>query len=187
MIDLPVVVLAGGKSVRMGHDKAELVIGDKRMIDCVINRVSNLSQEIYISGPHDYGTGLQTIQDVSSGPRGPVAGIYAAFRYFKSLNGGSGFITVPVDAPSMPLNLIDRLFSENSSRFACGPDRSHPAFAWWRLKDLAIGFRGLDFMQSISLHYMVERLDAKKVVWTSEKPFYNINTPNDVIEYLTLN
>jgi len=47
-LDISCVILAGGKSVRFGHDKILEPIGDKSLIEQVISRTAPLSKEIII-------------------------------------------------------------------------------------------------------------------------------------------
>ena len=44
------VVLAGGKSSRMGQDKALLMLGEKVIIQRILDVVSTVFDEVYISG-----------------------------------------------------------------------------------------------------------------------------------------
>lgn len=181
----PFIILAGGQSRRMGQDKAEILIDGRAMIDLVIERVSQQHSTIKISGSKTYQTDLSQIPDREDGPQGPVAGIYAAYKWCESQKDIIGFYTVPVDAPALPVDLCERLWSAEQSQYAVGPKRTHPAFAWWRLHDLRLSFAALDTDSSISLHKLAETACSVPVKWNSENPFFNINTPNDVQEYLT--
>jgi molybdopterin-guanine dinucleotide biosynthesis protein A len=71
-------VLAGGKSTRMGEDKAFLPFGKAHLIDRALEQVRSVAQEIYVVGPRDrfaaYG---RSVQDQFAGA-GPLAGIHAA-------------------------------------------------------------------------------------------------------------
>ncbi len=169
----------------MGQDKAELLIDGRRMIDLVIESVSAQNSNILLSRPKAYHTNLPLIPDLEEGPKGPVAGIYAAYKWYETKGGEDGFFTAPVDAPALPTDLCEKLWSQEQSQFAAGPERTHPAFAWWRLQDLRESFEKMDFLQSNSLHDLVKICRSKSVTWNSEIPFFNINTPNDVREYLT--
>ena len=191
MTNIPIVILAGGQSVRMGRDKAEIVFGNCRMVDLIIQKARRQSGQLYLSASRDYETGLNVIPDIAGGPNGPAAGLYSATHWFIESSGFvessdiEGFLTIPVDAPDFPSDIVEKLVNPTESRYAAGPNRTHPAFAWWRLNDLRIAFNSLDFDKSLSLHGLVEKIAAKKVLWSSEQAFVNINTPNDVDEYLT--
>ncbi|WP_223599086.1 NTP transferase domain-containing protein [Chryseobacterium sp. GVT01B] len=46
------IVLAGGQSSRMGQDKALMKLGEKTVIEYVIDNLSQVFDEVYISGNH---------------------------------------------------------------------------------------------------------------------------------------
>jgi len=104
---MKLVILAGGKAMRMGEDKAELSLGNYRLIDRVYSRVKTQCNEVLVSGNHDYGLGLGIVPDSPSGPRGPVAALYSVMKALSKTD--EGFFTVPVDGPNLPLLHISEL------------------------------------------------------------------------------
>ncbi len=182
----PLIIMAGGQSRRMGQDKALIKLGDRRLVDLVFDRVTGQSSKIFISGLNSFGLEIDNIQDCEEGPNGPVAALYAAYQYLKSETGLTGFFTIPVDAPNLPLDFTQKIFTSGHSSIAAGPNRTHPTFAWWRIKDLADIFRRWEKGQNLSLHKVSRIVGAKTVEWSDPNLFFNINTPNDAIEYLTL-
>jgi len=186
LVKRPVVILAGGKSRRMGQEKAEIMLDDCRMIDCVLNRISPQTDQVYISGASDYDTGCPVISDLPSGVRGPAAGILAAMNQFKKDKTVDGFFIVPVDAPLLPGDLTRKLFNPLQSQFAKGSKRTHPAFAWLRITDIETMFEMRNSESSLSLHQIMDSAQAIPVNWDSETPFHNINTPSQLAEYFAL-
>lgn len=75
-------VLAGGKSCRMGQDKALLPFGERTLAVWVAERVQQVCREVSIVGdPVKYATwGIPIIEDVIPG-QGPLGGIHAALRH----------------------------------------------------------------------------------------------------------
>ena len=181
-----VAILAGGQSSRMGGtDKALLGIRGRRLIDLVYTRVRDLAAEVLISGFHDYDLNLPVVPDCKTGPKGPVGATYALWQFFKDERPGvSGFFTIPVDGPCMPRNLLVRLENSSHSAVAFAGGRLHPAFAWWRLEDLAKVFEHLDPGVSTSLHDLVRRTQAQTVNWADPDLFFNINNSGDLARYL---
>jgi len=178
------LILAGGQGQRMGGiDKGEIVLGDARMIDVVVAKIERQGLSFKISGSHDYGFGCEVIPDLDPGPKGPVAGIYAAYQ---ALKGSSelGFFTVPIDGPNLPDNLFDRLYDKGRSAVACDDIGLHPAFGWWLLEDLKAAWNLLDISQSLSLKRLVEISHARHINWADNTLFANINTANDLANYL---
>ncbi|MEG3071309.1 MAG: NTP transferase domain-containing protein [Candidatus Syntrophopropionicum ammoniitolerans] len=50
MVDVAGVILAGGKSRRMGTDKAFLTVGKEAMIERIAGELGQVFQEILVSG-----------------------------------------------------------------------------------------------------------------------------------------
>ena len=180
------IILAGGKSKRMGKDKARLHVDGVRLIDLVYDAFKRQVDEVIISGLYDYRLRLPVISDLPTGPRGPVAGLYAVWTFLKERGVVDGFFTVPVDAPRMPHDLCERLYGDKSA-VAISSHGMHQTFAWWQMEDLERIFKTINFEDNISLKYITNELNARQIHWADEKLFYNINTPNDLSEYLTAN
>ncbi len=75
------IVLAGGKSSRMGQDKALMMLGNKPVIQYGIDALSSVFDEVYISGSYSrdhFPKGI--IEDVIE-QKGPMGGICSALEY----------------------------------------------------------------------------------------------------------
>ena len=80
MINLTGIVLAGGKSQRMGADKTKLIFRERQMILYSINALSKFCKKLYIStnekgGEYPYPLLPDYIKDI-----GPIGGIYSGLR-----------------------------------------------------------------------------------------------------------
>ena len=75
------LILTGGKSSRMGTDKASLKIGDQTLLARTLSLISPLTEEIYLSVAHNDSSShdLPTIPDLEPSP-GPLGGLQAAFQ-----------------------------------------------------------------------------------------------------------
>lgn len=74
------IILMGGKSRRFGQDKVVARIGDKAMIEHVIEVISPLMDEIILVGPERPGLkGLRRVDDLIPGC-GPMGGIYTGLK-----------------------------------------------------------------------------------------------------------
>lgn len=107
MIDLAAVILVGGKSSRMGRDKATLAYRGKRLADVVADgaRAAGISR-IYVSGELE---GYTSLPDLLSG-HGPVSGICTcALR----LSGNHRrLLFIPVDMPHVTPDLLRLLVNQ---------------------------------------------------------------------------
>ena len=68
------VVLAGGKSRRMGTDKAGALLGNRTLLDWMVTALSQVVPEVVVVG-RERAEGVRSIPDIESGGRGPAAGI----------------------------------------------------------------------------------------------------------------
>jgi molybdopterin-guanine dinucleotide biosynthesis protein A len=79
------VILAGGKSRRMGRDKLPLKIGNATLLDRVHDALASRCKEIVIVGERGHAPAeVRRISDLRPGRQGPLAGIEAgllAARY----------------------------------------------------------------------------------------------------------
>lgn len=97
------VILSGGKSRRMGCDKALLMIGGEPVILRIARALSSVFREVVISvgNPQKYSSlGFLTICDIFY-EAGPLAGIHAALSYL-----GKDIFVVPCDKPLITSDLI---------------------------------------------------------------------------------
>ena len=109
-INVPGVILAGGQSRRMNRkDKAFLEIGERTLLDMIIERLGPQSYKMAIntnSYSYKYKRyGLPILHDHMEGYLGPLAGILTAMEWAKD-TGYEKVITVAVDTPLFPLNLV---------------------------------------------------------------------------------
>lgn len=126
-IPLPVAaIIAGGQSARLGgEDKALVEIGGRPQLARLLQALApQVSGAFLVSNrpPHTYAAfGLPVVADRWPGQPGPLAGIEAALQHA----GQGDVLCVPVDAVSLPSDLVDRLQqarSQAGSSTACVHD-----------------------------------------------------------------
>jgi molybdopterin-guanine dinucleotide biosynthesis protein A len=101
------IIVAGGKSLRLGRSKLLETIGDKPLIQWVVDRLAAISTEIIIA----MGQGeailcssavtIKTVTDVYPG-KGPLAGIYSGLM----ASAHSQAIVVGCDMPFLNVSLL---------------------------------------------------------------------------------
>lgn len=174
------VVLAGGRSRRMqGHDKALALIGGERMIDRVVRRIGPQVARVLLAAPHDYGTGLTCVPDLPDGPSGPVGAIRAAALHL-SARKVKAFVTVPVDAPFVPEDLVARLGASGPVAMAQGDDGWQPAFALWSVDAVLDALPPDRCAQDWSLRRLGEALNAASTDFAGSGGLMNVNTPEEL-------
>ncbi len=102
------IILAGGKSSRLGRSKALQAIGGKSLIQWVVDRLAILSTEIIIATaygeaiPSSSAVRIKTVADIYPG-KGPLVGIYSGLIASSS----SRAIVVGCDTPFLSVGLLE--------------------------------------------------------------------------------
>ena len=102
------IILAGGKSSRLGQSKALQVVEGKSLIQWVVDRLAILSTEIIIATAHgeaipcSSAVRIKTVADIYPG-KGPLVGIYSGLIASSS----SRAIVVGCDTPFLSVSLLE--------------------------------------------------------------------------------
>jgi len=102
------IILAGGKSSRLGRTKALQIIAGKSLIQWVVDRLAVLSTEIIIATAHGEAIScssavrIKTVADFYPG-KGPLTGIYSGLMASSSPRA----IVVGCDTPFLSASLLE--------------------------------------------------------------------------------
>ena len=183
------VILAGGRSSRMGAEKALLALGGRPLIAHVAGRLRPQVDALFVNANGEAGRfawlGCPVVADEADiDVAGPLAGLRAAFAFAAS-HGFARLATAPCDAPFLPLDLVARLdaamtASSAPAAAAQGASGLEPTFALWSLtaeREIATEIaRG-----EASPRGVLERLGADRVAFAADNdPFANLNRPEDL-------
>lgn len=186
MLNATGVILAGGKSVRMGVNKALLKIGKLQMVQHIANELLGVFPEVIISSNDQalgLSLGLPVVPDRFDN-KVPLCGIHAALCVSK-------FECIHVVACDMPFvtgKLAQMMLGETTGYDAAVPRhgmRLEPLFAVYRKSCLQAVERCLlegnnktdSFYKAVNVNYV----DMKKLLGVDEKDiFFNVNTPSDL-------
>ena len=110
MESLNVIILAGGKSSRMGEDKGLMSLFGKPMIGYVIDTVHELTDHITIVSNNDQYNqfGLDVIKDEIP-DKGPLGGIYTGLQHSKFDQN----IILSCDIPYIKIGLLKYLLQQS--------------------------------------------------------------------------
>jgi len=189
------VVLAAGRSRRMGRDKALIEFGGARLVDYVSRRLLLQLDDVIINMRCDEADVVDlpcpVIGDVAPfAGLGPLSGLYAAFCYMKeTAKHYDAVITIAVDTPFFPNNYVARL-SEIAALYpqrtliATSAGKVHPTFSLWPLaveQALAAHLQQGDY----AILSFAKRVGAEFVDFPPKGPgegdaFFNINGPQDL-------
>ena len=106
MLPLAGFVLAGGKSSRMGEDKASLRLQGQTLLDIACRKLLAITPDVFIVGSRKR-FGAEAIEDIFPN-RGPLGGIHAALATgHAALN-----LVMAVDLPFVEEKFLDYLIRE---------------------------------------------------------------------------
>ena len=99
------LLLAGGKSSRMGTNKAELLYEGRSFLENIIEKAKCLGlKKIYISGYQGNYDDVQVVYDIY--PKiGPLGGLHAGLMSAQT----SYCLLLPVDIPQIPVTFLEEL------------------------------------------------------------------------------
>ncbi|WP_105440514.1 molybdenum cofactor guanylyltransferase MobA [Neorhizobium sp. T25_13] len=194
----PGLVLAGGKSSRMGTDKAFLTIGGDTILGHVVRRLLPQVSEITLNAPIGFPNplGLRLLPDLVPGQIGPLAGVLAGLQDIQARGvQATHLLTVPSDSPFVPADLARRLGAEagdpNAIVIASSDGRDHPVFGLWPVSitsDLETWLSDPDNRRIKALldrhHTVTVEFPVIETPQGALDPFFNINTPEDLQEAL---
>jgi molybdopterin-guanine dinucleotide biosynthesis protein A len=191
------IVLAGGKSSRLGQDKALVELGGQTLLQRSVNNLEFLGNEIVVVAapgqrlPEIAATSrLKIVRDITSG-KGPLVGIYTglcASAYPLSF-------VVACDMPFVRRALVEKILGAASGYDVVIPRRPqgleplHAAYA-----QSCIGY--IETLLNVGRYKIDSLLETVKVRYLEENEirsidpegmsFFNINTPADLARAVEL-
>lgn len=135
----PAVILAGGRSSRMGSDKCFMPLHGKPLLSHVLERVKPQVSRILINSngdPLSFGRfGLPVRADALPGQLGPLAGLLTGLLWAREMR-ATHVMTVACDTPFLPRALLARLSHDlfrtgADIAVARDPQHLHPVIGLW--------------------------------------------------------
>lgn len=112
--DITGIILSGGKSSRMGQNKSLMKVGDKTIIEIVVDLMNSLFGEVLLitNDPEDYSfLQLPMYPDIFT-RMGPLAGIHAGLSHSSTQK---NFI-ISCDMPLMTAEMVDYLIHYSTQK-----------------------------------------------------------------------
>lgn len=165
MTDFSVIVLTGGRSIRLGRDKATAVLAGQRMIDRLLAQLPEVP--VVVVGPDPGVAGvLVTREDPPGG--GPAAGIGAGLEVVSTE-------WVAVVAADMPfaVPMLMGLPQERDAVVPVADGQPQPLCAWYRVAALP------DLRPGMSMRQVLAGLDVAYVE-VSPQLVADIDTPAEL-------
>jgi molybdopterin-guanine dinucleotide biosynthesis protein A len=187
MIQATGVILTGGRSTRMGTDKALLQLDKQTILENSVRKLKPFFPEILIVGGHPDRhavLGARTVPDIYP-DCGPLGGIHAALCHASC---DQVFITA-CDMPFWGLRLAHLLFTSSAGYDGAVPtygDYYEPLLAVYAKSCLpaieicleAQQYKVTRFFASLNINFIDQRVLER--VCCLDVDFYNINTAEDL-------
>ncbi len=181
MIPLPCIIIAGGKSSRMGSDKALLPFGGfETLTQYQIHRLTPLFQSLHVStrtkDKFDFKASFIediTIYEVQS----PLIALLSIFQKFDS-----PVCVLSVDTPFVSEAIFQKLYNaldaKTDALIATSPESSHQLCAIYRpsIKDKIIPM--LEHNEH-KIRTLLEQVNTRYIHFESDEPFLNLNFQGD--------
>jgi len=176
------VILAGGRGSRMGgKNKADIRLGGRRLADLVMARLRPQVDHVIFSAPSGLDHNIPSVPDETSGIKGPLAGLLAAFRWGReNLEEPFAVLTVAVDTPFFPADLAARLSAGGGPALAASLREAQTTFGLWP-QDMEADLR--DYAgeaNNPSIRGFARKRKVPLVNFENPEHFFNINTPEDL-------
>lgn len=182
------LVLAGGRSVRFGGEKAVARFAGKPLLEWAVERLRSVCT--HVAANVRPGTeaealaknlGLPVLHDEAGDALGPLAGVKVGLAWAGGL-GARTLAVSPCDAPLLPADLYVRLLerAEGGAAMAETSDGLEPLCALWPVSALPIVRDALAGGSHPPTWRVLERAGARKVFFESREAFANVNTRDDL-------
>ena len=191
------IILSGGKSSRMGTDKALLKLGSETIIERITNLMKSIFSDVFIvtNTPEEYKfLNIPLYEDIYKN-KGPLSGIHSGLVH--SSTNKNFFISC--DLPLISKELIEHIIefkSDKSIRY-CIAGKRHHYLAGVYSKNLIPEIEKIIevspkqsekkehkfSIKSLLMNVEAEIINVEHLSFYKENLFFNLNTPED-FEYL---
>jgi molybdopterin-guanine dinucleotide biosynthesis protein A len=182
------LVLAGGRSVRFGGEKAVAALGGRPLLAWAAERLHTVCENVAANvRPATEAEavaavlGLPTLYDEPGDASGPLAGVKVGLVWAQKI-GASMLAVSPCDAPLLPGDLYRRLLEEaqGGAAMAETSEGRQPLCAVWPVTALPAVREALAGGAHPPTWRVLEHIGARKVRFEQAAAFANVNTRDDL-------
>ena len=182
MLDIPCVIFAGGKSSRMGEDKALLPFaGFSTLTEFQYSRLSKIFKTVYIScrDKKKFDFSAKFIEDEKGlEVFAPTAGFIASYKEIQEKR----FFVLSVDAPFVDVEIFQKIYDEDreesDATIAKSAYGTQPLCGIYH-KTLAKKFLQMQEENSHKLGYLLKNSHTNYVEFKNQEKFLNLNHPDE--------
>jgi molybdopterin-guanine dinucleotide biosynthesis protein A len=180
--DIPCVILAGGRSSRMGEDKSLLPFGEySTLVEYQYQKLSKIFSNIYISSKVDKFDFLtdktRILYDNSEDISSPMIALESIFSTLKSQK----IFIITVDTPLVQLDTINTLINNSVGYDVCIAESENKTHNLCGLFNRSIYKLIQKYIQEDmhKINFLIRNVNTKYIRFTNEQEFINVNTPDD--------
>lgn len=182
------LVIAGGRSVRFGGEKAVALLDGRPLLLWAVDRLHTVCASVGANvrpGTEAEAAakaeGLPTVYDAPGDAEGPLAGVKAGLIWATE-RGARTLAVSPCDAPLLPGDLYVRLIegAEGGAAMAETTEGRQPLCALWPVEALTMVRDALAGGAHPPTWQVLESLGARKVSFDDPAAFANVNTRDDL-------
>ena len=189
MITIPCVIFAGGKSSRMGEDKALLPFSNfSTLTEFQLQRLKKIFTHVYISckdfSKFNFDASF-IIDSITNNTFAPTTGFIASFQFLRE----DSFFCISVDTPFISQEVIQALvFNDINSvdaTVARTPDGIQPLCGVYH-RSLEKEFLKMQDTNNHKLEFLLKKSKINYIDFKDDTTFLNLNNPQDYAKALTL-
>ena len=182
------VVIAGGRSVRFGGEKAAALLGERPLLLWAAERLQRTCRVVAVNARAGteaeslaQGAGLTVLHDDTGDATGPLAGVKVGLRWARNL-GMHSLAVSPCDVPLLPDDLFSRLIeaARGGAAMAVTADGRQPLCALWPVAALDAVSAALAGGAHPPTWQVLESVGAVPVKFEDGAAFANVNTREDL-------
>jgi molybdopterin-guanine dinucleotide biosynthesis protein A len=173
------IILAGGKSSRMGYDKGLAIVNGKKMIEHVYASLIKVVDQVMIIANTDAYEYLQlpVFEDMYK-DKGPVGGIYTGLFHSTTEKNLIVACDMPFITPQLLINLLEHSGS-NQIVVSSLNNNLEPLCGYYK-KEILEQLKELIEMDILPVHKAIQFFDHLALKINDTTIFTNINKPADI-------
>jgi len=181
LISLPCIIFAGGKSSRMGEDKALLPFASySTLTQYQYTRLSKIFSRVYISCKKrsKFSFSANFIEDITSDTYAPTAGFLAVFEKLDDKR----FFAISVDSPFINEDIINKIIQEDREYFdatIAKTDEGIQPLCGIYHRTLEPKFKKMIQEDNHKLGFLLKESNTHYTYFQDTTPFLNMNHPED--------
>jgi molybdopterin-guanine dinucleotide biosynthesis protein A len=181
---LTVIILAGGKSTRMGTNKALLTVNGITLVERLIKLFRPLCDHVLVctGATSAFSNAFPTVADQYP-ELGPISGIHAGLAASKTENN----FVIACDIPHVNLGVMNKLLAFSEEYDIAAPcfqnSQPEPLFAFYHKRVAEIALRLL-LKRKLKARFLLEECNSIVRQFPDADWYVNLNSPGDFQRFL---